>query len=351
MKHAVVALTRGGGELAAKIAAVEDCQVYLYAQRVEGDDPPPGVKTFTSLPQLYAEILSEYSSVILIMALGIVIRTIVPYLRGKDQDPAVLVIDEQGKYVVSALSGHLGGANKLAQQLAAKLGGTAVITTSTDVQGKMAVDSLAVELGWQVEPLSGLRQVNGALANGEAIQFITDCDYLIGKTLMGCSVADVNSVAQQKTNALVMVSNRHRHQSKDPSLYLRPANVYLGVGCRKGIEFSQVWQAVRHILQQYNVSEKSINGIASCTVKEGEAALEQLAQQLAVPLVFYTAAELGGVIKQYNLMGSDFVKSKIGVEAVCEPAAMKAATVPRLIASKQVFPGVTVAVAEDASIL
>ncbi len=349
MKYAVVALTRGGSRLAERIARLEECDVYLFASR-DGVSSLVSVHTFTSLSQLYPLILPRYRVVVMIMALGIVIRTIAPHLRGKDVDPAVLVLDEKGKFVISALSGHLGGANEIAQDLANKLGAVAVITTSTDVQGTTAVDSLARKLGWQVEPVAGLKRVNGAMANGEQVVFASDCDYLVGREFYGHEVVPVTKREKGRGHApLVIISNRER--DRDGSyLYLRPKNLYLGVGCRRGVGVTQLLAAVHQTFDKYQLSVKSLREVTSCTVKEKEAGLQELAHHLGVPVRFYSPRELEETVRKYHLTGSSFVKTKIGVEAVCEPAAMRGAAAPRMTVTKQVFPGVTVAVAEDTSL-
>ncbi len=361
MKYAVVALTSGGFQLATRIAQIVDCDLFVYRGRnklpVKTTLPASKVTEFDSLPRLYPALLKKYRAIVLVMALGIVVRTIGPHLTGKDADPAVLVMDEKGKFVISLLSGHLGGANDLAVDLAKKIGAVPVITTSTDVQGIKAVDSLARELGWAVEPLAGVRRVNGALANGQAITIATNLDYLVGKTLGPYKIMslDERDPGKEKTSPLVVISNRAGDSglsnAPKPCLYLRPPNLYLGIGCKKGVGFNELHRAVQAVMEKNRFSWRSVKELASCTVKKDEAGLVQLAQHLGLPLRFYSPGQLAKTVNEYQLCGSTFVKNQIGVEAVCEPAAMTGAMRPRLVVPKQAAAGVTVAVAEDTSIL
>ncbi|WP_366924619.1 cobalt-precorrin 5A hydrolase [Metallumcola ferriviriculae] len=350
MKIAVVALTRGGCTLAGKIAEVKDCDVFVLNKRQDNSSLHPEYRTFASLKDLFPEILSQYRAVVLIMALGIVIRTIGPYLQGKDQDPAILVMDEAGRFVVSALSGHLGGANQLASQLAEKIGAEPVITTSTDVQGIVAIDELARQLGWKVEPMERLTEVNAALANGSSVSLVTDCDYLEGKTLGGYPVSKAKTRLELENSIKVLVTNKTGHQLKKPFLHLRPPNLYLGIGCRKGIHYQKIEGAVLETLEKNRLSISSIKQVGTCTVKKEEAALQYLARRLEVPIKYFTPKELGETIDQFSLTRSRAVKERIGVEGVCEPAAMREAPTPILVVAKTVFPGITVAVAAATSI-
>jgi len=351
VRCAVVALTGGGCRLAARIARVAECDIYVYRGR-NNILPPGSIREFTSLAKLYSEIIPGYRVIIMIMALGIVVRTISPHLSGKDTDPAVLVMDEKGAFVISAVSGHLGGANSVAAGLAEKLGATPVITTATDVQGLAAVDTVAHDLGWAVEPLSGVRRVNGALANGEKIVLATDLDYLVGKTLAGQMMLSLHHLRPLKAEIpLVVVSSRTGRVDRKPCLYLRPGNLYLGIGCKKGTGFRDLHRAVAAVMDENHLSWKSVKELATCTVKKGEPGLEKLAGCLNLPLKLYSPRQLVDTMKKYSLSGSNFVKSEIGVEGVCEPAAMTGARLPRLVVAKRIFPGITVAVAEDTSLL
>jgi cobalt-precorrin 5A hydrolase len=162
MKLAVIALTKGGAKLGQRIALAYPEQVDLYLSPLN-----------QPLKQLTERLFPQYQGIVFIMALGIVVRTIAPFLQDKRKDPAVVCLDEAGSFVISVASGHLGGANKLTIQLAELLSAAPVITTATDVQGKIAFDVLAVEQDLLIEPFENLRLLNSALVNGEKIGLIS----------------------------------------------------------------------------------------------------------------------------------------------------------------------------------
>ena len=141
----IVALTPAGAALGRRLhERLPGATLWLPA-RLQPDYPE--ARPFESLHLVFAEAFRTKASLVGIMATGIAVRHAAPLLKGKDSDPAVVVMDEQGRFAVSLLSGHLGGANALARTVAALIGATPVITTATDVQGLPAIDSMAAGLG------------------------------------------------------------------------------------------------------------------------------------------------------------------------------------------------------------
>ena len=146
---------------------------------------------FHKLAQAFQEAFAGNDNLVCIMAAGIVVRGIAPYLQGKDTDPAVVVVDEAGQFAVSLLSGHLGGANDLARRVAKLLGGTPVITTATDVQGLPALDVLAVEHGLIIENLAGVRPIHMALLEGRPVRLVDPEGFLSGAIIRLSGVIQV----------------------------------------------------------------------------------------------------------------------------------------------------------------
>ena len=355
MRCAVVALTSGGSRLALEVAReFPDCHIYIFEGRKHESIDTQCIKEFSSLSRLFAKILIKYEAIFLIMSLGIVIRTMGPYLKGKDKDPAVLVLDEKGHFIISAVSGHLGGANQIAVELAEKLGALPVITTATDVQGVSAIDTIARSHGWAVEPVSQIKTVNGALANGEPIVVTTDLSYLKGRWFGDYPIIfqKLGDIDHSKKIPVVKISNKkEKPTTAGPSLIVRPKNLIVGLGCKKGIPLEKLLASVQQIFNEYQLDINSVRELASCTVKESEPGLRELADYLQVPIKFYSPQALSKSIEAHGLTKSGFVKKQIGVEGVCEPAAISGEGTPLLLIPKQKFPGITVAVAQDTSIL
>ncbi|MDO4542253.1 MAG: cobalt-precorrin 5A hydrolase, partial [Bacillota bacterium] len=166
MKIAVIALTKNGSALAMEVKKRFNCHAYIKYP-IEGCSKKD---VFTKpLKDLVEEIINEYQAFIMIMATGIVFRTFAPYVESKYKDPAILVMDEKGRFAISFLSGHIGGGNELAQELAEKMGATAVITTATDVNEKIAFDMVAKKNGLYIENPKAIQDISEAIVNDENI--------------------------------------------------------------------------------------------------------------------------------------------------------------------------------------
>jgi len=179
MKLAIVAITRHGIALAGRIlAALPDARLFVPEKfRADAERVAPDTtccyqgKVGEQIPALFA----DFEGIIAIISVGAVVRLIAPHLRDKTLDPAVVVVDEAGKFAIPVLSGHLGGANALAVQLATVLGGTPVLTTASDVQQTLAVDLLGRELGWTLDAShETLVRASAAVVNDEPVALVQE---------------------------------------------------------------------------------------------------------------------------------------------------------------------------------
>jgi cobalamin biosynthesis protein CbiG len=172
-ERAVFALTAQGAKLARSLGSGLGADVYL-PRNLAG----PEESSFAHLKDAVGQAWKAYTQLVFIAASGIVVRTIAPLLQGKDRDPAVVVLDQQGHFAVSLISGHLGGANDLAQEVAALTHGEAVITTATDCQGLTAIDQIARNLDMLPEPLTAIKKVNSALLENRQVHILDPEDRL-----------------------------------------------------------------------------------------------------------------------------------------------------------------------------
>jgi cobalt-precorrin 5A hydrolase len=179
MKIAVLAITRHGVGLAGKVVAVlPGAQLFVPEKFLAlAEIAAPGAvhgyagKVGAGVTALFA----EFDAIVALVSLGAVVRLLAPHLQSKHTDPAVLVLDEAGKFVIPVLSGHLGGANELAGRLALALGATAVLTTASDVRSNLAVDLLGRELGWSIEASDEeLLHVSAAVVNDEPVALVQE---------------------------------------------------------------------------------------------------------------------------------------------------------------------------------
>ncbi|MDA8440996.1 MAG: cobalt-precorrin 5A hydrolase [Peptococcaceae bacterium] len=372
MNIAIVALTEGGAALAKILTqrlpinmqreragafcptASSEIKVFLPGKLSEDKTwaDPYSCSTTALLQQLFL----RSDAIICIMASGIVVRALAPVLVDKTQDPAVVVMDEKGQFAISLLSGHLGGANDLARAVARASAGTPVITTATDVQGRLAVDVLAADLGTKLEPCDKIVQVNAAIARGQAVTLVSEYPVPLGKDhpiwrdgAWQVVVAredfwtQAEHAAQQKIPPVLLTS----HCGRDGFLYLRPPTIAVGVGCRKGCEGARVLEAILAACAASGRSPLSIKVISSIEAKAHEAGIHWAAGKLGIPTQFVTAEVLQTVIDTYpGLTQSEFVKNQMGVGGVCEPASLAAVGQGNLILRKQARQGVTVALSE-----
>lgn len=174
----LIAITKHGAQQAALLAvqlpAAHLCVADKFAPLIAGVSNP--VQTYSGpFRDEIAQLFAGFDQLVFFVSLGAVVRLIAPHLKSKDEDPGVLVVDDAGQFVIPVLSGHIGGANAMAEQVAALLGGTAVLTTASDVGKTIAVDILGRELGWRVEsPKINITRVSAAVVNEELVAVVQE---------------------------------------------------------------------------------------------------------------------------------------------------------------------------------
>lgn len=406
MRVAVVVLTRSGAEIAYRLGTGmgDGVDIFFHARlRVPGwpevfepteqndsERIETGIRKvdFTgTLTELVGELFARYRRIVFVMAVGVVVRVVAPHLRDKRRDPAVVVSDEKGRYVISLLSGHLGGANDLARAVARVTGGCPVITTATDVQGRPAIDLLARDMGWEIEPLEGLRKVNAAILDGARVAIYSEVDPSLLRERLAALASGEDALAgivirpleeyrpdlppdgregegprqlaaspsgEPPPQAMVFVTNRRFSVTDGISgLFLRPRNLIAGIGCRRGIPGEAITEAIALALDRAGLATASLKALATVDLKEDEAAIRAAATQLGLPLIIVSRDEIKRMEQSGAVKTSPFVTEKIGVGAVCEPVALLAGNKTKLLLPKTTFPtirGVTVAIALETSV-
>lgn len=352
---AIYALTQQGAMTAAKIAAAMEVDVYL-PPAVEAACSLEGAEPFDSLRTLLGRTFFAYRRHIFITAAGVAVRCIAPYLKDKSIDPAVAVLDQRGKNVISLLSGHLGGANKLTLEVAEILGGQPVITTATDTENVPSLDILALEFNLAIANIRAVAKVNGALLAGNPV-IVDDPDNMLqlkGSAWEGLFVFTESdgfaALAPEDAAemARVIVTTGIAPHSEN-TLVLHPKTLHIGIGCRRGAKEQEILELILGSLEQLELSRGSIADIASADVKQFEQGLQDAAETLDVPLRFFSVKELDAV-PVTNV--SPKAQEMFGVDGVCEPAAMLAAGEnAALRLPKHAARGVTIAIAQEAPIV
>lgn len=292
--------------------------------------------------------------IIFVGACGIAVRSIAPHVCSKKSDPAVLVIDECGKFVVSLLSGHLGGANDLAVEAAQILEAQPVVTTATDLHKRFAVDVFAKKNGCAIFHMKAAKEISAALLAGENVGFYSEFPWngKLPEGLTECNQEGVPVSAGEATN-LESRNRRMRlgiavtiHTSCLPFLstvQVVPPAVTIGMGCRKGKDTASVERAAEECLKRASVFRQAAEQIASIDLKGEEPGLIGLSEKWKLPFLTFSEKEL--MDAEGEFVSSSFVKSVTGVDNVCERSAVLGAGQGKLTEKKYGAGGVTTALA------
>jgi cobalt-precorrin 5A hydrolase len=349
MNLAIIAITRGGARLGARLKERAVDADFFVAEKF-GTEAGATARPFAGeLREMVRENWRKYQGFVFVMAAGIVVRMVAPHLEAKDRDPAVVVVDEAGRFAISLLSGHLGGANELARDVAELLGGQAVITTATDVNELPCFDLLAKGEGWVIDDLDRVKCLNALLLAGEEIAVVDpSCRVATCFAGRGRLSFHANFIAALQSGAagLVFVTNRQLPPQAQAGnlLVLRPKNLVLGIGCNRGTTAEEIAEVVGAQLKYLFLSLGSVAVIGTAAAKKQEAGLLAFAERHGIPLRFFESAELNAVAVPSP--PSTHAQGAIGANGVAEPAALLAAGSGRLLLKKVKSGNVTLAVAE-----
>lgn len=290
-----------------------------------------GFTAHESVCREMGELFAGHDALIFIGACGIAVRDIAPHLKSKITDPAVLVMDDRGKFVIPILSGHIGGANALARRIAEMIGATAVITTATDGAGKFSCDAWATTHGCAISSMGLAKKISAEiLVRDLPISSEFDLPETLPQGLISAGSGDLGIYVG------VRVAEPYRE-----TLRLIPRIVTLGVGCRRGTSEEVIRQTVKGILEQSGIDLRAVCRIASIDLKRNETGLLAFAASIGANTAFFSADELNAVPGIFE--ESEFVRKTVGTGNVCERAAVLAGG--KKILKKTAENGVTVAAA------
>ncbi len=350
MTQSAITLTRQGVEVCRRIEAAFPETVVFVADKYDAQAPTHWRRFDGKLRPLLDEIFGRFEAHIFVMATGIVVRVIAPYVSDKRLDPAVVVIDVTARFAVSLCSGHLGGANALARSLAQALGATPVITTGTDVNETLSPDLLAKELGAEIENWQTLKVVSGALVDGEPVAVFAE---------PSVKLPDLTPLAEKKVRvvespeafaegfrAAILLSHRTdiALPAGMPVLLIRPRDLVVGIGCDRGVAADEIEAAIARVFAARGLSRLSIRQLATYALKKDEPGLVEFAARNRLELAWFEKDEINRLAERIP-NPSKTVMSYVGVAGVAEPAAMLAAGTDRLLVEKVKCERVTVAVA------
>lgn len=332
MNIAVVSITEKGRQLSKKISGLisENHIVKRYCFNKHCDE---NSENFCDIYKLSADIFDKYDALIFVCACGIAVRSTAPHIFSKVSDPAVLVVDDCGRFVIPILSGHLGGANSLAEFVAKKIGAVPVITTATDIGGNFSPDSFAKANNLIITDMNAAKDIAAAVLDNKKIGFCSKYPYknlpteIDAGTMhrLGICISDVYEMPFETTLNLV------------------PKNIVAGIGCKRGTSCEAIEQ---HICNSFAAEKLDLNricAVATIDIKADEKGLIEYCNKHSLKLYIYSAEELMSVTGDFNK--SDFVLEQTGADNVCERSAVKCSE-GTLIMHKKSAEGVTVAAAE-----
>ena len=375
MKLAIISFTENGIKLSQTVAKrLSGRKVTLYTKcsRYTAEDLKVQ-RVKESLQVWTAQRMAEGDALLFIGACGIAVRAIAPNLTDKLHDVPVLVMDEEGRYVIPILSGHVGGANELARELADLMDARPVITTATDVQKKFAVDLFAKRNHLEIMNKDGIAKVSAKALVGEQLtiavrakniecyhpKFCEVCEedfteaenQLLREASMHkqdqevCGVEPPLRLVPYVKNQQIDIVVSEMPDNKNALIWLRPRRYVVGMGCRKNKASEELLAFYQETLEQAMVEPGEVYALASIEKKKDEPGLLAISERMRIPFFTYTAEELNRVGACVH--SSEFVKAQVGVDNVCERAAFAGCGVSGwLIYEKHAFDGMTIAIAE-----
>ncbi len=342
MKICIISFTSNGVDLSIKIKELADREqevtLYTKASVIKQKVTSNLYKVEEGLSDWTKEHFQKKEALVFIGASGIAVRAISPYVNDKLSDPAVLVIDEGGSFVIPILSGHYGGANGLARNLADKLNATAVITTATDVNRLFAVDVFAKKNDLHICNRDGIEKISSAVLNKNKVT-IAICG-----EVKGVIPKELTLIDYPVSKASVIVSP-FKEDNQKADLQLCPKAYVIGIGCRRNKSCAELETAVKRQIDRIGIRRESIMAFASIDRKKDEDGIVSLASHYNLPFLTFTEDTLKEIPGEFN--SSAFVEEQVGVDNVCERSALAACgDNGKLILEKQAENGITVAIAE-----
>ena len=330
-KIAVIIASDQGAKLALTIRQeLPGAELYSTVER-EHCTPITSIQTFVS------EQFSRFDALVFIGALGICVRAIAPCVRSKYTDPAVINIDSSGNHVISVLSGHIGGANRMTLRLAAILGANPVITTQSDNNDLWALDTLGQTYGWKANSTSPLNTVISTFVNTRPVALLLDIKDEGTRFMERTAPKHVSlfyhfdDIDQQQFEALIAVTP-YIYPTSIPTLYYRPAILHLGVGCRRGCSPLGIQKHIFRTLENTGLSPLSLKSVSTIDLKKDEPLIHELVRDNNTELHIYTAEELQGIEVPNP---SAKVLDVTSIPGVAEACALKTSGNTRLVLEKQ----------------
>ena len=352
--YALVAITKHGvAHARSYLEKFPYADLYYMKKFVQGDEEMRHIQLFDGTVRLLLPALfQQYKGIICIISLGAVVRMIAPLLIDKMKDPGVIVVDDQGQYVISVLSGHIGGANALTHEFAKAIGAMPVVTTASDVQKTIPVDLFGAQFGWMWDSEEKLTPVSASVVNEEHVAIVQETGeknwWMYDRPLpANLKIYSSTSEAMMaKPQATLLITDRlieeHEEVLLENGVIYRPKSIVLGIGCNRGTSMEEIEQVVDEALAYLRLSKKSVKAVATIDLKKDEAGLLALTAKHNWSFVTYTPQQLNEMTFQNP---SETVFKYTGAYGVVQPAALRYANAKELLLEKRKSGNVTMSIA------
>lgn len=360
MKIAVICFTRNGYELMRKLnnsvhlqkGEMSDLEFLFFCKCSALKEKCKCSYVEQTVEEWAREQFQEKRALLFIGAIGIAVRAIASSAKNKLSDSSVIVMDDGGQYVIPILSGHVGGANKIAVLLAEAIGATAVITTATDVHHKFAVDLFAKENHLHIANKEGIAKVSAKVLEGRKIRItVPTKDNINWESYQKfqsrhpeeIEITFENKVTSNENIADVWIDGSNRI---DSVLHLKPKEYIVGIGCKKGKSQEEIREFVIQCLQDIGITLEQVAYITSIDCKKEEEGIVRFAENRGILFRTFSSEEL--LAQEGEFHESEFVMHQVGVGNVCERAAMAACLGDgELVLPKRARDGITIAIAKQ----
>jgi cobalt-precorrin 5A hydrolase len=334
MRISIIAFTANGCRTALRIKeALEGDDVSVQCKTAHEVEGVERIKTTSD--EWTRQRFEDSDALVFVGATGIAVRLIVPYVMSKDVDPAVVCVDEHGKFTIALLSGHIGGCNKLANRIAAGIGSTPVVTTATDINGKFSVDVFATENSLRITNLHKAQITSSKVLEDKFVGFSSELP-VEGDLPRGLTLAESGDFG-------IRISRDPTEHPFDNTFNLVPMDISVGVGCKRGTDPAKMLAFVKKILEEDGIAPERVGSISSVDLKSDERAVLELAPEFKCPVMFFSAEELMSLEGKFS--SSNFVRSVTAVDCVCERSAVKARG-GTIVRRKTASDGMTVALCQ-----
>ena len=346
-KIAVLAITKNGIDMSLRIKEhFSDFEIFAP---VKFSDNNGKIQWYDeSTTQKIVDLFKSNDGIVCLFSLGAVIRLLAPHIKDKKTDPAVIVIDDNANFVISVLSGHLGGANELSNEIAEKIGSTPVITTAADVNKTIAVDLVGKEFGWKIDDDSNVTRISAFMVNKEKIgifQNIGKKEWWKGKFPENITFfSNIEDLKASESKGYLIITNDQIDDESvlENSVVYRVPDLVVGIGLHWDTSKETILNGVNETLKKFELKQKQIARLVSIKKDKDVIGLIELSREMNIPIEYIDREELATITAPNP---SETVQAFEGTASVSEAAAIKSSK-GELIVEKQKFPpNLTVAIA------